>query len=220
MLFLVLHLSLLLPLSLLAVCFHTSLCPLHTHTDPHTARLTISSMLLLLSVVLSLPIRLHSPYFSFSLHITLTLSPLLPLLSLSLSGHVAAAPAEIIGAKAWVCYLHRNSMTPQAASGEGHRDHLSQNFNENFCWDRDFIPCAPSPTHIVSFHSFTNTHSSPVPSIPSWCSLLFSSLSVAAQCDLKLDDTSVLRSCEPLAHQNHWRFVKRCMRYGELEMSL
>lgn len=139
--------------------------PSHPHTYTHSACLTVSSALLLLlplSVVPSFPLPplLHfPPYFSFSLHITpyslsLPLSLALPPPpSPSLLGHVAAAPAEIIGAKAWGCYLHRNSMTPQAASGEGHRDHLSQNFNENFCWDRDFFPSTTPHPHPPSLSS-------------------------------------------------------------------
>lgn len=93
-----------------------------------------------------------SSFTAFSFFLVLTSyhpssppTPILPPPSPPLLGHVAAAPAEIIGAKAWGCYLHRNSMTPQAASGEGHRDHLSQNFNENFCWDRDFFPSTIPP---------------------------------------------------------------------------
>lgn len=124
--------------------------------------------------------RALSPPFSPLPHILPPPSP--PLL-----GHVAAAPAEIIGAKAWGCYLHRNSMTPQAASGEGHRDHLSQNFNENFCWDRDFFPSTrttlhpPRPptstrSHPTSFHSFANFYSSTVPSVASDAGALSSSL--------------------------------------------
>jgi len=150
----------------------------HTHRrTPHTHTFCLSDCLLCPPpppVVPSLPLPplLHFPsYFSSSLHITLPPSPSLPLLSClpppspTLLGHVAAAPAEIIGAKAWGCYLHRNSMTPQAASGEGHRDHLSQNVNENFCWDISFPPYPPPPP-FLSF-SFPNFHSSSVPSTPS-----------------------------------------------------
>lgn len=165
-LFLALHLSLSLPLSVVpsVIYFHTSVCPSHIHTLSTSDYLL---PLLLLPVVPSVPLPLHFPLFFLFLtsYHPCTLSPpfsplphILPPPSPPLLGHVAAAPAEIIGAKAWGCYLHRNSMTPQAASGEGHRDHLSQNFNENFCWDRDFFPSTRTPLHPP-----TPTHSTPPP---------------------------------------------------------
>ncbi len=164
-LFLALHLSLSLSFPVLYIFTPQWVRCAHTHTHTHPLRVWLPPPFFFLVVSsFPLPPLLHIPsYFFFSLHITLTHSPFLPLLPLlpppspSLLGHVAAAPAEIIGAKAWGCYLHRNSMTPQAASGEGHRDHLSQNFNENFCWDRDFLPSTPPP--------FPNFYSSSVPSI-------------------------------------------------------
>lgn len=150
-----------LPLFLGVIYFHTSSSPSRTH----------------FSSCLTVP-----PPVSSSACCSFPPSSLLPLpLPSSLLGHVAAAPAEIIGAKAWGCYLHRNSMTPQAASGEGHRDHLSQNFNENFCWDRDFIPpttpTAPPPLQ----------HRHPTPHTQSY--FLFLSFNTVPSC--------VFPHCEP-----------------------
>lgn len=190
---------------------------MHTDTQAHSLLVWLSPRPLLLSVAPSLPSIQHFPsYFSFSLHITLP--PSLPLSppSPSLLGHVAAAPAEIIGAKAWGCYLHRNSMTPQAASGEGHRDHLSQNFNENFCWDRDFFSSATPPffsmPNSCSFFTFNN--------VRCFSSFFSSALSVTVHGEVKLDGTSVLCcSASPTCH-SYWQVVKHCRKYGRPETSV
>lgn len=70
----------------------------------------------LLTIFFHTWVNTHSISLSLSAFLSLSfLSTLPPSHLLHVSGHVAAAPVEIIRYKPRGCYLHRNSMEPQAA---------------------------------------------------------------------------------------------------------